>query len=293
MNHNIMGTTKVVGIIGWPVEHSLSPVMHNNAFSYLGLDYCYVPFPVKPDYLHQAVNGIRALSIKGVNVTVPYKERILPLIDELSNEAAQIGAVNTILNENGRLKGYNTDGLGFYKALKAAGINPKDRRAILIGAGGAARAIGIYLALKGVGGIILTNRSQEKAGYLKNEINKISPGICEIIPFNENSIKKVLQKGDLLVNTTPLGMSPKIEDSPIKSADFFREDIVVFDIVYNPLETMFLKMAKQAGCCVIYGDEMLLYQGAAAFEIWTGKEAPVEIMRKFLKSNLGNYTKST
>lgn len=284
--YDILGTTKVYGIIGWPIEHSLSPNIQNGAFKYLDLDCVYVPFPVKPDLLEQSILGIKALSIKGVNVTIPYKEKIIDMLDELSTEAAHIGAVNTIHNEMGRLKGYNTDGQGFLMAIRNAGVNLLENKIIIIGAGGAARAIGISLAMKGMREIIICNRTYNNAEILKDDINKIYPGSCKVLPYKTESIREIMQQNDLLVNTTPLGMVPNIEESPIMSEDIFRNDIFVCDIVYNPLNTLFLKNAKKAGAYIIYGYEMLLYQGAATFEIWTGKKAPIDIMRKLLETYL-------
>ncbi|HHU69709.1 MAG TPA: shikimate dehydrogenase [Thermoanaerobacterales bacterium] len=283
--YNVLGTTKLFGIIGWPIEQSLSPIIHNGAFKYLDLDCLYVPFPVKPDLLDQSILGLKALSIKGVNVTIPHKEKIVDKLDELSAEAAHIGAVNTINNEEGKLKGYNTDGEGFLRAIENAGVD-LDNKVIIIGAGGAARAIGIHLVTKGVKEIFICNRTLNNAEKLKDDINKICPATCKIVPFETKCIRDIIGKNDLIVNTTSLGMAPNIEESPIMTEDIFRNDIHVCDIVYNPLETLFLKNARKKGSNIIYGYEMLLYQGAAAFEIWTGKKAPVEIMRRLLESYL-------
>ena len=265
------------------IEQSLSPIIHNGAFKYLDLD-CLCTFPVKPDLLDQSILGLKALSIKGVNVTIPHKEKIVDKLDELSAEAAHIGAVNTINNEEGKLKGYNTDGEGFLRAIENAGVD-LDNKVIIIGAGGAARAIGIHLVTKGVKEIFICNRTLNNAEKLKDDINKICPATCKIVPFETKCIRDIIGKNDLIVNTTSLGMAPNIEESPIMTEDIFRNDIHVCDIVYNPLETLFLKNARKK-VQILSMVMKCFYIKAAAFEIWTGKKAPVEIMRRLLESYL-------
>lgn len=268
----ISGKTQVLGLIGYPVEHSLSPAMHNAAFEHLGLDYCYVTFLVRPDLLEDAIKAIRALNLKGVNVTVPHKERVIPLIDMVDEEASFIGAVNTVVNDNGVLKGFNTDGRGFMESLRDAGIDIKDKRVIIIGAGGASRAIGFYLG-KEARDLGITDIDKEKASRLINDLKKLKDNVYFV-----NSITD-LKEIDIIINATPLGL--KDSDPCPLDISMITGDKVVCDLIYR--DTPLLKSARQRGCKTINGLGMLLYQGVLAFEIWTGQKAPIEVMREALK----------
>ncbi len=278
LNMDIIGNTKICAIIGDPVEHTMSPAMHNAAFQKMGLDYLYVAFRVKPEQLSQAVAGLKALNIAGFNVTIPHKVNVIPLLDSLDPTAEKIGAVNTVVNNNGELRGYNTDAEGFLHALQEHGIAPKGKTIVLLGAGGAARAIAYILVRKGARLTIL-NRQQELdwaeniAQLILDEFHQ------EVKVFELGNIADVLSGINLLVNATSVGMSPSDDASPVP-AKLLDKVPVVFDIVYNPLKTKLLREAAIAGAQTISGVDMLAWQGALAFEMWTGQKAPVDLMRQ-------------
>lgn len=279
---NIKGSTNIVGLIGHPVEHSFSPPMHNAAFKALDMDYAYVAFDVDPSDLKSAIEGARSLNIKGFNVTIPHKIEVMQYLDELDDVAELIGAVNTIDFKN--LKGYNTDGIGAIKAIEE--VSPvKDKNIIVAGAGGASRAISFYLAKYGAGSITVLNRNEDKAQSLAGDI-LASDLIDDVKADSISKISSSLKDADILVNTTPLGMHPNVEGS-VASSDDMHEDLVVFDAVYNPHETLLLKEAAKAGAKPVYGIKMLLYQGAESFKIWTGSEPPIDVMENALKQYLG------
>lgn len=289
MVSGISGRTRVCGIVGWPVEHSFSPAMHNAAFAALELDYVYVPFPVPPSNLPGAVTAVRDLGLAGVNVTIPHKTAVLPLLDELSREARLTGAVNTIVNRSGRLIGDNTDGKGFLRSLvENAKFLPSGKTALILGAGGAARALAIELALAGAKKLVITNRSQERAAELAGFITEKTGVKAEIVPWPAGRFETIpgeaLLEADLVVQATPLGMYPNDVSAVPLPFELFRPGQVACDLVYNPVETIFLKRAARAGATVVDGLGMLLYQGALSFEMWTGVAAPLEVMRDALLS---------
>ena len=278
----INGSTNIVGLIGHPVEHSFSPPMHNAAFNALGMDYAYVAFDVNPKDVKSAICGANALNIKGFNVTIPHKIEVMKYLNELDDVASLIGAVNTIDFKN--LKGYNTDGIGAIKAIEEV-TSVKDKNVVVAGAGGASRAISFYLAKYGVGSLTILNRNVDKAQGLASDVL----GSDLIGKVNADSISEIndyLKDADILVDTTPLGMDPHIDDEPIAKAENMHEDLVVFDAVYNPNETVLLKEAIKAGAKPVYGIKMLLYQGAESFKIWTGEDAPIDVMEKALRDTL-------
>jgi len=266
--------TRLCGIIGNPVGHSLSPAMHNAAFEKLELNYAYLAFCVED--VEGAVRGVRALGIRGLSVTVPHKVAVMPYLDEIDPVAKSIGAVNTIVNDEGRLKGYNTDWTGFVRSIEEH-VPIKGRRVALLGAGGAARAIAFGLKEKGADLTIL-NRTEEieMAQSLAAEIG------C---PFGDLSKTEVVTGADIVVNATSVGMAP-LQDLTVVDTALLRPEQAVVDIVYNPLETKFLKEAKARGCRTIPGYMMLLLQGVTQFELWTGKTAPVDLMRSILVERL-------
>lgn len=278
----IKGSTNIVGLIGHPVEHSFSPPMHNEAFEELGMDYAYVAFDVNPQDLQLAIEGAKSLNIKGFNVTIPHKIEVMQFLDEIDEVAGLIGAVNTIDFKN--LKGYNTDGIGAVRAIEEV-TSIKNKNVVVAGAGGASRAISFYLAQYGAESLTILNRNQQKAQSLAEDVS----GSGLIDDAGADSISQIashLADADILVDTTPVGMHPNISDKPIAFADDMHEDLVVFDAVYNPNETVLLKEAVRAGAKPVYGIKMLLYQGAESFRIWTGRDAPVETMEKALKDTL-------
>lgn len=271
----ISGRTKVLGLLGWPVEHSLSPAMHNAAFKHLGLDCCYLTFPVKPEFLRDAVRAVRALNLAGVNVTMPHKENVIPLLDKIDADASFIGAVNTIVNSNGKLTGYNTDGRGFMKLLSEARISVKNKNVLIVGAGGASRAIGYYLC-QSASKLFLYDIDRKKAGKLIRALKKINNNV-----FSAGNINN-LDQYDVIINATPLGLK-KGDPLPV-NINLLKPRHVVCDLIYK--NTPLLQRASRKGCKTLNGLGMLLWQGAFAFELWTGKKPPVEVMRKALLLNI-------
>jgi shikimate dehydrogenase len=273
----VNGKTRVCAIIGDPVEHSLSPVMHNAAFKDLGLNLVYVAFTVTSTELKTAVLGAKSLGLRGLNVTMPHKNAIIHYLDEVDSTAKSIGAVNTVLNNQGKLIGYNTDGSGAMIALQENGVYPEEKKLVLLGAGGAAKAIA-YQAAQDVEELVILNRTAEKAKKLAEALKSFDAKV-KAGTLSSEVLKQELPTTDILVNATSAGMHPDVDISPVPS-DLLYSDLSVMDIIYNPLETKLLKDAKSAGAKVVSGIEMLLYQGAVAFEIWTNCPAPVEVMRE-------------
>ncbi len=271
--------TKICGLIGDPVEHSVSPAMHNTAFSSLGLDYIYLPFRVVRDNLVRAIDGLKVLNIRGLNVTIPHKVAVIPLLDEMEPLAQKIGAVNTIANDKGRLKGHNTDAGGFLKALLERGVEPRGKKVVVLGAGGVSRAISFTLAERGAEIVILNRRLEmDWAVKLASSISQLSTKEVKALELNDKNLSSVLEAADILVNATSVGMSPNSNNSPLP-ARLLKPELVVFDVVYNPLKTRFLAEAEAAGAETISGIDMLVWQGALAFELWTGAKAPIDIMK--------------
>ena len=281
---NITGKTKVCGIIGDPVTHSMSPVMQNAAFQAANLDYAYVAFPVSGDDILRCAGAVRTLGIRGLNVTVPHKVAIMSTLDEIDSLAGHVGAVNTIVNDGGKLTGYNTDGPGFMRALAGAGLNVAGKAVVLLGAGGAARAVAYSLAEDGARLTIL-NRSVTRAEALAREISATRNDHVGYAPLERACLAEKLAAAEILVNTTSVGMSPDVDATPCPQ-DLLRENLAVCDIVYHPLQTRLLREADAAGATTIGGAEMLIYQGAQAFELWTGVSAPVEVMRRAVMERL-------
>lgn len=278
----IKGSTNIVGLIGHPVEHSFSPPMHNAAFDALNMDYAYVAFDVNPNDLKSAIEGAESLNIKGFNVTIPHKVDVMQYLDELDEVARLIGAVNTIDFKN--LKGYNTDGIGAVKAIEEV-TSIKNKNVVVAGAGGASRAISFYIAKYGAESLTILNRNEAKAESLASDVSD-SGLIGEVASDSINAIGNYMESADVLIDATPLGMHPNINDEPIVKADMMDEDLVVFDAVYNPNETVLIKEVIKANAKPVYGIKMLLYQGAESFKIWTGKTAPVDVMEKALRNTL-------
>lgn len=283
----ITGHTQLTALLGSPVAHSISPLMHNEAFRLLGLDYVYLCFEVNEETLPSAVQGLKTCGIRGFNLTMPNKNKIVELLDELSPAAKLIGAVNTVVHENGRLIGYNTDGIGYMQAVKDAGHDVIGKTITLMGAGGAATAICAQAALDNVACIHIfarrTSRFWDRTAALADNINASLP--CRVL-LHENedhaALKSALEESAMLVNATSVGMAPNTDASIITDTSLFRPDLIVSDVIYNPQETKLLRQAKEAGCPVFNGMYMLLYQGAEAFRLWTGQDMPVkEIKEKY------------
>lgn len=287
MTPNITGKTKLVCLLGYPISHSLSPQMHNTAFNYLELGYAYLAFDTKKDELENVVKAMRVLNVSGFNVTMPHKQNIIPLLDEVSLEAQWIGAVNTVHNDNGKLVGYNTDGKGYIKSLKEADIAFEGKKLVLVGAGGAARAVAVQLAIDGAGEIVILNRHIAGAEKIRNIISHKIPA-CKVsaLEFNQENLKEALKDADILVNTTSLGMNDQEDKSIVSDPSVFRRELIVSDIIYNPAKTKLLKMAEAAGCRTINGFGMIIWQGAMAFKIWTGEDMPVDLVKQEFLANM-------
>lgn len=271
--------------MGDPVEHSLSPPMHNAAFRQLKMDYVYVPFHVKRGELAAAIAGARSMGIKGLNITIPHKREVINYLNEITQAAQLIGAVNTLKFHKNKIAGFNTDGMGAVKAIEE--VTPvKGKKIIIMGAGGAARAISFQLLLNGAGEILIANRTRETACNLKNDLiaNITAPVKC--IGLEEELVGE-LEDTDILINTTPVGMHPHVNQKPIVTRDMMRRDLVVNDIVYNPLKTGLLLEAEKIGAKTISGTKMLIYQGMEAFRIWTGITPSFKTFEQALMKGLG------
>jgi shikimate dehydrogenase len=276
----ISGKTKICAIIGDPIAHSMSPAMHNAAYQKMGLDYVYLPLLVKAENLKQAVEGLRALNFRGFNVTMPHKVAIIPLLDSLDTLAEKIGAINTVVNDDGQLRGYNTDGPGALQAMLERGIEPAGKNTVVLGAGGASRAISYILARRGTKLTIL-NRRQELdwadniAAFIREDL-KMDVRVMEL---GFEQLKEALAGAAILVNATSVGMSPEATSSPVP-AELLKEALTVFDVIYSPPKTRLLREAEAAGCRTIDGVDMLAWQGVLGFELFTGQPVPLELMRQ-------------
>lgn len=278
MNTVVDVNTRILGLIGYPLGHTLSPLLHNHTIKAKELNYIYLPFPVELDGFTDAVSGLKALNARGFNITIPYKERIIPLLDEIDPLAEKIGAVNTVLHEEGRLIGYNTDVSGLIRSIKEDGhFDMRGRVGMIVGAGGAARAAGIALLENEITELYLLNRSLEKAEKLASEWQEYYPLVDIFVDDIEvESYKEYIHTVDILIDTTPVGMEPKIDMAPVIKADFLHSKMLVVDLVYNPRKTSLLKAAESAGAECLGGMGMLLYQGIEAFKIWTGVDIEPE-----------------
>ncbi len=288
MNLNMGKHKSVVGIIGHPITHSLSPLMHNTAFEIKGLDYIYLSFDVVSENLEDAMKGMVGLGIRGFNVTIPHKEKIVQYLNKISDEANIIGAVNTVVNENGILTGYNTDVNGIVKTLEPYKEELENSEVSLFGAGGATRSI-LYALIRNfnVGKINLINRTKERAEQLKDYYSEKmlfeNISTFELVPPD---LKEIIFNSKVLINATSLGMFPETDDSPVLSEEFFNDKQIVFDVIYNPLKTKFLQLAESSGATVVNGLKMFVEQGSKAFELWTGEEMPKEEITKVVEQEL-------
>lgn len=283
-NHN----TKIIGVIGHPIKHSFSPLMHNIAFELAGLNYIYLPFDVPATSLKDALKGMNALGIKGFNVTIPLKEKILPLLKDVSEEANIIGAVNTVVNEEGILHGYNTDVAGIVESLNPYKDEIQGTEVTVIGAGGAARSA-IYSLIRNfkVERINIVNRTEQIGESLKEYFStKMLFTNIKSFPLVPPDLVELFQKSKLIINTTSMGMDPNIDDSATTIPESFKKDQIVFDVVYTPVNTKLLKLAQAQGATIITGLKMFIEQGAKAFEIWTGEQMPKDKVSKALQSYL-------
>jgi shikimate dehydrogenase len=279
----VKNVQKLFGVIGDPIGHSMSPAIHNDAFSHQNIQASYHAFHVKEQHLEDAVKGFKAIGISGFNVTVPHKTAIIPFLDEMDELAEAIGAVNTVKNENGKLIGYNTDGPGYVAALKEEMNSPlRDKKTLIIGAGGAARGIYYSLVYEGVSHIDICNRTIEKAEKLIHDC----PYKATSAAFSMHAAAEKLSQYDLIIQTTSIGMSPNTNASPL-TLENVNKEAFVSDIIYNPLKTAFLQEAETRGTQIQNGIGMFVYQGALAFQIWTGVFPDTKRMKKIVLEKLG------
>jgi shikimate dehydrogenase len=296
----IDGHTQLVGLIGWPVEHSMSPAMHNAAFESLGLNWRYVPLPVEPGQVEAALRGLAALGFHGANVTVPHKEAVMPALQVVGGDAQALGAVNTVVvrrDEDGSatVSGHNTDAAGFIGALRDSNVEAEGARAVVVGAGGAARAVVFGLMGAGAEEISVLNRTLERAQGLVSDLEEIPlpcgalhscPATLQALSLSAETLTESTRSADLLINATPAGMWPHVDGSIWPDSVPIPAQLVVFDLVYNPLETRLLLQARRSGARGVGGLGMLVRQGALAFKLWTGVEAPVGVMRRVCERSL-------
>lgn len=273
--------TRLVALLGDPVSHSLSPRMHAAAFRERGLRWAYVAFRVRPEDLGAAVAGLRALGFAGANVTLPHKVAVCQLADELDGSAARCGAANTLVLSGGRVLAFNTDVAGVRRALDEEGVAARGLRVAVLGAGGAARAACVALGEAGAGLVTVVARMPPAGQALCDRMREEFPGTrFEVRPFEDAALREVLREADMVVNATPVGMHPREDESPVREAAWLRQGQVVFDMVYNPPQTRLVRLAQQAGARTVGGLSMLVHQGAASFELWTGSPAPVDAMKR-------------
>ncbi|MCD7781988.1 MAG: shikimate dehydrogenase [Methanosphaera sp.] len=280
----ITGKTLVIGVIGHPIEHSFSPPMHNNAYKLMGMDYVYVPFNVDPSNISNLATSMKTLNIQGLNVTIPHKTTIIPYLDEVDKTAAKINAVNTICLEDGKTKGYNTDGIGAIKSLNKY-TSLKDKNVLVLGAGGASKAITFNLINEEIGSLHIANRSPDNALNLIDNL-KTNTDFSKIEYIQLDKTNDIINDVDVIINTTPRGMYPNHEvPAPIET-DLINSQHIVMDIIYNPLETRLLKEAKNRGAITVPGTHMLINQGIASFELFTNKTPTYESFEKPLLEHL-------
>ncbi len=282
--NEITGHTKLTGLLGSPVAHSKSPLMHNESFRQLDLDYVYLCFDVPENDLKTAFEGLKKLNVSGFNCTMPDKTLICQFLDELSPAASMIGAVNTVVNENGKFIGHNTDGIGYMQSVKDAGFDIIGDTMTLLGAGGAASSIFVQAAIDGVKNInvfSIKDKFWDNAERMVEMVNKNTNCTAKLSELGSDAVlADAIADSQILTNATSVGMAPNTDNCIINDKSMLREDLIVSDVIYNPMETKLLTMAKEQGCQTFNGLYMLLYQGAEAFKIWTGKEMPVEHIKK-------------
>lgn len=282
--NQITGTTRLTGLLGHPVAHSISPMMHNKSFQKLGLDYAYLAFDVLPDQLEDTVKGLRAMNVRGFNLTMPHKTAICSFMDELTTASRLAGAVNTVINENGKLIGHTTDGIGYFSSLeKEAGFRVTGKKMTLLGAGGAANAILVQAALNDMKEISVFKRKNATfaaaESFCKNVATETGCSIHIFEMEDSHALKEEIASSDILTNATNVGMAPDIDRCLVDKSMLYPE-LFVSDIIYEPRETMLLSLAKNIGCQTQNGLYMLLYQGAASFECWTGCEMPISFIKE-------------
>lgn len=286
MAERITGHTELIGLIATPIRHSSSPRMHNEAFAKLGLDYAYLAFEVGADQLEDTIKGFRAMNVRGSNVSMPNKTIVHKYLDKVSEAAQMCGSVNTIVNDNGVLTGHVTDGIGYMSGLKDAGIDIIGKKMTIVGAGGAATAIQVQAALDGVKEISIFNKKDEFFERAKKTVKDINEKTnCKAALYDLadlDKLKEEITSSYIFANATGMGMKPLEGQTYIPDKSFLRKDLIVTDVVYAPAETALLKMAKEVGCKTLNGFPMMLFQGAAAFKLWTNQDMPIEHVKEVM-----------
>jgi shikimate dehydrogenase len=272
---------ELVGVLGFPVAENPTGVMQEAAFAALGLNWRYLTMEVKPENLADAMRGVRALGMRGINLTIPHKVAVMALLDDIAPDAKAIGAVNTVYREAERLIGANTDGKGFLRGLREAAIDPKGKRVAVLGAGGAARAITFELAFAGASELIVINRSEERGQNLVKALRKDTSAAIEFVPWS--STYAVPPTIDILVNATSIGLYPNVDALPDISLDQARSELFVCDVIPNPPDTRLMQLARSRGLRTLNGLSMLVHQGTIGFELWTGQPAPEAVMKEALR----------
>ncbi|MBC1765610.1 shikimate dehydrogenase [Listeria seeligeri] len=285
MENRISGSTRLLSLIGTPVDHSKSPIMYNYSFQKAGLDYAYLAFDIPVTKVADAINAIKTFNLRGSNVTMPCKSEVLKYMDDLSPAARMIGAVNTIINEDGKLTGHITDGLGFASNLRDSGVTVAGKKMTIIGAGGAATAIQVQSALDGAKEIAIFNIKDDFYQKAKQTVASIKQEVpdCIVRIYDLNDTEKLyaeIATSDILVNATLVGMHPYESETPVKDATVFHKNLIVADVVYNPKKTKLMLDAEVAGCKTVGGLGMLLWQGAEAYKLFTGEDMPVQEVKE-------------
>ena len=285
MKKEINGKTRIIGIIGENIENSLSPLIHNQIILKHFLNFCYLPFQVAEIDLNKAIQGIKALNIRGANITFPYKEKVIKFLDEVEESARRIRAVNTIVNNKGILTGYNTDVIGFKKSLQEDGkFVIKEKKAVILGAGGAARAVVYALLEEEIEEICIFNRTLEKAKKIKQDLSSFFPkSHIRVFPLEKEDLKDKIEKSHLLVNSTSIGMALRVDNTPLPDEKLFHPNLLVYDLIYHPAKTLFLRQAEKSGAKIINGLPMLVYQGVESFYLWTGLKSEGKEVLEIIK----------
>ncbi len=284
MEKRITGHTELMALIAKPIRHSISPALQNAGFRALNLDYAYLAFEINEEDLENTILGLKAMKVRGCNVSMPYKAAVIPYLDHLSDAAKMIGAVNTIVNDNGVLTGHITDGIGLMSALKDAGEDPIGKKMVIVGSGGAATAIAIQAAIDGVKEIVIYNKKDRFFQNALETAKKIKNNTHTIISVKDlddlEALKQDMHTSQYFINATNVGMTPMENITYIPDLSYFTPNLFVVDIIYNPRQTKLLEMAKEAGCKHMNGLGMLLWQGAASFKLWTNQDMPIDYVKK-------------
>lgn len=285
IDSRIDGKTRLMGVIGNPIGHSISPQLHNTINRELGANIAYVPMKIQHENLERAIMGMKAMNFIGFNITVPFKSDVIPFLDVISDEAGMLGAVNTVKILEGKLYGFNTDGEGFVRSFtEEAGTGFSGKKVVLLGAGGASRSIATRVVREGAGELLITNRTLSKAENIAKLARGQGAGVVEVVEPGSDKARIALQQADIIINTTSLGMTPHEEGIPVEEDMVFNRNQIVYDIIYNPMKTRFLQKAESGGCKIINGLGMLFYQGVSAYEIWTERELPKELLTELYKA---------